>query len=71
MIDWCNCNGLVDGKIPAGKPCPFEKKCGHPLPKCPVEGKPREVDFSCALARGLSLCKCSDEERAKEPDSAV
>ena len=53
--DHLNANGLVDGRIPAGQPCPFERTCGHPLDRCPIVGRPREVPYLCALARGYSL----------------
>jgi len=50
-------NGLVDGNIPKGKPCPFLNKCGLRNERCPTEEKPNnEFNYSCAAARAWSLC---------------
>lgn len=58
-MGYCNSNGLVDGNIPAGKPCPFLDECGLRFDRCPTPDKPKEVDFSCAAARLFSLTKKS------------
>lgn len=42
---------LVDGNIPAGKPCPFAAKCTMKVPHCPTEDNLKQQPFSCALAR--------------------
>jgi hypothetical protein len=57
--NWLDSNGLVAGKIPTGTACHMAKTCNRIAPMCPTEEKPREVDFSCALARLGSLVKLS------------
>lgn len=57
-----NSNGLVNGLIPAGEPCPFAAKCGLIMDRCPVEGKVKSHAFSCAAARGFSLCMLHPNE---------
>ena len=53
---------LVNGNVPKGSMCPFSGEgC---IPECPVNGKSRDRDFSCALARGLDLAECA----LAEPD---
>ena len=42
---------LVDGLIPAGKACPWWKPCTMRVDRCPSEEKPKENNYSCALAR--------------------
>lgn len=46
---------LVDGKIPAGKACPFLTNCPAKIDKCPTDDKLKEVDYSCAAARAYDL----------------
>lgn len=48
-------NGLVDGNIPAGKPCPFLSRCRRFDDRCPSPENPRPVPFSCACARAFSI----------------
>jgi hypothetical protein len=56
-FDHCNANGLVDGRIPVGKPCPFLAKCPMASERCPgFEGQLKPVAYSCAAARGFSIC---------------
>lgn len=57
MEDFRNSNGLVEGKIPVGDPCPFFDKCGHSGLNCPTQENPKTVPFSCGLARGWSISK--------------
>jgi hypothetical protein len=54
-MNFLNENGLVKGKIPAGKFCQFYKECDMVIERCPVPGKTRLTTFSCALARQNSL----------------
>lgn len=58
---------LIDGNIPAGKVCPWERQCwGRRHDYCPTAEAPRDVAFSCALARGLSSAGSeTDEEKSK------
>lgn len=51
LSDYENANGLVDGKIPKGNPCPFYSRCKMKTGNCPTQEHPKEVNFSCALAR--------------------
>ena len=53
-VSYLNSNGLEDGRIPAGNPCPFLKKC-HPTFQCPGELGVYQVPYSCGLARAFSL----------------
>lgn len=51
-------NGLVDGEVPAGKPCPYLDACGLRNDNCPSEERGNlrmEHGFSCACARAISL----------------
>lgn len=51
-----NQNGLVQGLIPKGEPCPFLKECGLKNERCPTKAKPNNLhDYSCAAARAWSL----------------
>ena len=63
---------LKNGRVPKGTHCPFDGECG--IDTCPVWRKThaREVDFSCALARGLDLCNELDEHEreCKDRESA-
>lgn len=59
-MDHTNANGLVDGCIPAGKPCPFSVGCLHlNKSRCPTEERLNEHAFSCAAARFFSICLLS------------
>lgn len=62
-MSYLNENGLVDGNIPAGKACPWWKPCNMKVDRCPSEAKPKEVDYSCALAR---LNSTIDSSRARK-----
>lgn len=46
---------LVDGKIPAGKACPFLASCPAKIDRCPSDDKLKEVDYSCAAARAYDM----------------
>jgi hypothetical protein len=49
--NYTNLNGLVDGNIPAGQPCPFIGQCTMKNERCPTEGNVKPCAYSCALAR--------------------
>lgn len=42
---------LVDGKIPAGQPCPVNQDCPWLVKQCPTENECKTVPYSCAMAR--------------------
>lgn len=44
-------NGLVDGNIPAGKPCPWWGQCSMKVDRCPSSTNLKTNAYSCALAR--------------------
>jgi len=49
-------NGLVDGKIPQGKPCPFLTECKMMLAdRCPSESHQPPGPYSCGAARLWSI----------------
>lgn len=51
-----NSNGLVNGDIPKEKPCLFVDRCTAFVEgRCPSETNLKNVAYSCAFARGLSL----------------
>jgi hypothetical protein len=52
---------LKVGLIPAGKPCPFEKRC-HMDDRC-KRGAVMSKDFSCALARAFDISPKQKEKR--------
>ena len=58
-MDYYNSNGLVNGKIPEKRECPFLKECTRKTDNCPsIDNKNiRTFPFSCALARLFSLNK--------------
>ena len=61
MCDYKNQNGLVNGLIPKGSPCPFLKECGLKNERCPTKAKPNNLhDYSCAAARAWSLIQEQD-----------
>ena len=51
---------LVEGLIPAGKPCPFQHDCKFRFERCPTTDNVKEVDFSCAAARLQDLISRAD-----------
>jgi hypothetical protein len=53
-IDYLNSNGLIDGNIPKGKPCPWLSQCELRDSNCPT-GTNKNNDFSCGCARAFSL----------------
>jgi hypothetical protein len=55
MLDFLNANGLVDGLIPIGDPCPFHETCAYKTGNCPTEDNPKQNPFSCGLARLHSI----------------
>jgi len=57
MTHFLNSNGLIRGKIPKGEGCPFYDKCNTSInrSRCPTTETPFDNDFSCGLARGISL----------------
>lgn len=56
-MSFLNENGLVNGLIPAGHPCPFYKACAALHEICPTDEHKLQVDFSCAFARAWSITK--------------
>lgn len=70
MIDYLNLNGLVDGLIPVGKACPFLSECELATSFCP-NGSNRNVDFSCAAARALSLMSLRKSSTVKTFDKVA
>lgn len=66
MSDHLNTNGLVHGKIPAGEMCGFLDRCKSPTDFCPIPGRLNPNNFSCGLARFLSLV----EENEKDEKSS-
>jgi hypothetical protein len=57
-MSYLNQNGLVDGNIPKGQPCPFLEGCGLKNERCPTKDKPNtQHDYSCAGARLHSLIR--------------
>ncbi len=59
MTDFLNSNGLVQGNIPAGTPCPFHSEYKLVKDSCPVDGKVKSNSFSCGAARAFSLVQIS------------
>jgi hypothetical protein len=56
MSNFTNSNGLVNGCIPKGQPCPFLDKCECKNDRCPtVENPNLTFNFSCAVARAFSI----------------
>jgi hypothetical protein len=61
VSNYKNQNGLVNGLIPKGEPCPFLKECGLKNERCPTKAKPNNLyDYSCAAARAWSLIQECD-----------
>lgn len=52
-----NRNGLVNGIILAGTPCPFEEECVILNDRCPQKNDLKEYPYSCAAARAFSMSK--------------
>jgi len=64
MTEFRNRNGLINGLIPAGEPCPFRDRCKFKVHTCPgEEGKTKPNNFSCAAARAFSLAEEADKEQ--------
>jgi hypothetical protein len=59
-----NLDGLVDGKIPRGKPCPWLSLCQLKNEDCPTIEHPNENDLSCGMAilRSISTVDTSKYE---------
>lgn len=55
MKSYLNNNGLEDGNIPVGKPCPFLANCRLRNDSCPNDKNPRTRAYSCAMARLHSM----------------
>lgn len=64
-MSYLNTNGLVDGNIPANKPCPFYAECKRKTGYCPSETNLLAHTFSCALARLNSIILVSDNSLLK------
>lgn len=62
MKDFRNSNGLVNGKIPAGKPCPFYKECEIIGDNCPTDDKVKPNDFSCGCARAFNITRRYEDD---------
>lgn len=54
------------GRVPKGKPCPFISICLRVDERCPSEANTKDNDFSCALARGLSIDKDVRDDLIKD-----
>jgi len=63
-LAYINANGLVEGKVPAGKACPFIAECSMLNDQCPTDDEPTSEPYSCATARMHSLLK--EEPRDSE-----
>lgn len=59
-INAANAGGLVGGRIPAGKACPFLKTCSMKNEQCPTKQATKPVDYSCAAARAHAMLLISD-----------
>lgn len=57
VSNYLNENGLVDGKIPSGKACPFIDTCTWKNERCPSATQTKPNDYSCAAARLHSIAK--------------
>ena len=55
MKDFLNTNGLVRGRIPPGKSCPFYQKCSYKNKNCPTKLNPSAKETSCDVARLCSM----------------
>lgn len=51
VITYLDRNGLVDGKIPAGKGCPFLASCKNKESVCPTSEAAFAVPYDCEHAR--------------------
>lgn len=60
---------LVEGRIPAGQPCPWATSCQGRMARCPTQQHPREAPFSCALARALDAFDDEIQRPEKESDA--
>lgn len=63
-LAYINANGLIGGKVPAGKPCPFAAECSMINNHCPTDDELKDAPYSCATARMHSLLK--EEPRDSE-----
>lgn len=59
---YLDCNGLVNGLIPKGKPCPFLDRCKLVNERCPSESHQPPGNYSCASARLWSITTKAREE---------
>ena len=69
-LDFYNSNGLEDGRIPAGKECPFLAECRIRNDNCPSEARGNvrhEHAFSCGGARAISIAKESQKMADGQP----
>lgn len=55
MSNYENRNGLEDGRIPAGKPCPWIATCALREARCPRINHLHIAAYGCACARFHSL----------------
>ncbi len=63
--NWLNSNGLVDGSIPAGGACFVADGCKIRTAYCPTKDSPRDVPFSCALVRLMSIMALNKKKRTR------
>lgn len=64
MTEYRDANGLIQGMIPAGQPCPFLNRCKFKVHTCPgVDGRTKGNHFSCAAARAFSLITEAEKEQ--------
>jgi len=54
-MEFLNAFTLIEGRIPAKGECPFNTFCVNKTDNCPIRGKMKEEDFSCAVARCIAL----------------
>lgn len=66
-MSYLNENGLVDGNIPAGKPCPWWGKCSMKVERCPSTTSLKPHAYSCALARLNSTIDSSKQKGRSLP----
>jgi len=62
MIEFWNANGLKNGIIPAGRPCPWISSCAKKTKECPKETRPHLDGYSCDQSRLFSIRSGTDKD---------